>query len=109
MGIVAPFKKIRELSLNNDYNTNDIRFAKHHAFMFLLYDFINRHHSSLGYHLLTKTRFWEETHAKVDFLSLLDLKNAVAEIKITGMFKSCYSYIGILDADSSSLLSPFFC
>lgn len=38
----------------------------------------------MGYHLFTKTRFWEETHAKVDSLSLQDLNNSAAKIKITG-------------------------
>lgn len=65
-------------------NTNNIRFAKHHAFLFLLYDVINRRRSGLGYHLLKKTRFWEETHAQVDSLSLEDLNKAAAEIKTTG-------------------------
>ncbi len=52
--------------------------------MFLLYDVINRRRSGLGYHLLTKTRFWEQTHAQVDSLSLEDLKKVATEIKTTG-------------------------
>lgn len=37
----------------------------------------------MGYHLLTKTRYWEETHTQVDLLSLEDLIKAAAEIKTT--------------------------
>ena len=50
----------------------------------MLYDVISRRGPSLGYHLLTKTRYWEETHAQVDSLSLEDLNKAAAEIKTTG-------------------------
>ncbi len=51
--------------------------------MFLLYDVINQRRSSLGYHLLTKTCFWEQPHAQVDSLSLEDLNKVATEIKTT--------------------------
>lgn len=41
MNIIASFKKIKELSLNNYYNTNNIRYIKHFAFLFLFYNIIN--------------------------------------------------------------------
>lgn len=57
MGIIALFKKGNKLSPNNDYNTNNIRFTKYHAFIFLLYSFINQRYSNLGYYLFIKMRF----------------------------------------------------
>lgn len=60
MGSVRLFKKIKKLSPNNDYKTNNIRFAKYYVFMFLLYNIINQHYSSLNYYLLTKMHFYKK-------------------------------------------------
>lgn len=57
MGIVAAFKKIRELNLNHNYNTNDIRYTKYYTFMFLIYNVIYQCCFGLSYYLLIKIFF----------------------------------------------------
>lgn len=52
--------------------------------MFLLYDVINRRQSSLRYLPLTKRKFWGETCAKVNAITLSQLEAAATEIKKTG-------------------------
>ena len=53
--------------------------------MFLLYDIsIDCRQLSLGYLLLTKRRFWGETCAKVNAITLSQLEAATTEIKKTG-------------------------
>ncbi len=64
--------------------TKKIRFARHSTFVFLLYDVVNRRRAGLGYFLLTKTRFWEQTHAEVDALTMAELNDAANEIQATG-------------------------
>lgn len=59
------------------------RFARHLIFVFLLYDVINFRQSGQGYFLLIKTRFWEQTYADIDALTMAELNKAVEEVKIT--------------------------
>lgn len=66
--------------------TNLFSFARHSAFMFLLYDVINRQQSSLGYLLLTKRKFWGKTCTKVNVITLSQLEAAAAEIKETSKY-----------------------
>lgn len=54
--------------------------------MFLLYDVINCRQLSLGYSLLTKRKFWEETCAKVNAITLSQLEAAAVEIRKTGKY-----------------------
>ena len=64
--------------------TKKIRFARHLTFVFLMYDALNRRRAGLGYFLLTKTRFWEQTHSEVDALTMEELNDAANKIQATG-------------------------
>lgn len=56
-------------------------FARYLIFVFLLYNVVNWHQAGLREILLTKTHFWEQTHAKIDASTMTKLNDAATKIK----------------------------
>lgn len=80
MGFVSPHPKVNmalrfdcgQCSLADKFYIMMLRFARHPAFMFLLYDVVQSREAQLGYHLLLKSSVYKQTQQRVFLIGKID-------------------------------------